>query len=191
MLSRGGKSLCKDHCAPTRSHDRRIATHRHVLYVVGVTGTVEIFIASSLLLRYISGLHRSPSPIRRVVYIQLTRDIRLRKLVAGETKPSRRRARRTLFSTSWKDLICARAVINYYVERTELSCKSSIITAIVSFCIYLVFRRKYAEEFETPVADSRQQAAIYNRHFWFIAKYVEIWWRGCASIKLPQSKNIS
>jgi len=45
MLSRGGKSLCKDHCAPTRSHDRRIATHRHVLYVVGVTGTVEIFIS--------------------------------------------------------------------------------------------------------------------------------------------------
>lgn len=58
MLSRGGKSLRRDHCAPTRSHDRRIATHRRrVLCVVGVTGTVEIFIDSSLLLRYISELH--------------------------------------------------------------------------------------------------------------------------------------
>jgi len=35
MLSREGKSLCKDHCAPTRSHDRRIATHRRrVLCVI-------------------------------------------------------------------------------------------------------------------------------------------------------------
>lgn len=33
MLSRGGKSLRRDHCAPTRSHDCHIATHRRRLFM--------------------------------------------------------------------------------------------------------------------------------------------------------------
>lgn len=92
MLSRRGKSLRKDHCAPMRSHDRRIATYRRrVLYVVGVTGAVEIFIGSSLLLRYISGLHWSPrlgEDIHRGARVNArisVRDVRLRGLVADET----------------------------------------------------------------------------------------------------------
>jgi len=114
MLSRGGKSLRKDHCAPTRSHDRRIATHRRrVPCVIGVTGTVEIFIGSSLLLRYVSVLQYYIGPlsfllIRRgglniEVWVNArisARDVRLRAswLPTEQTATMTRTMYNTLFS---------------------------------------------------------------------------------------------
>lgn len=123
MLSQGGKSLRRHHCAPMRSHDCRIATHRRrVLCVVGVTGTVEIFIGDRhyyyvTYRDYIGPLRLGGSIQARVNARISVRDVRLRELVVGETnhhdKPY---ARYTLFSRVLVEEHDGRSrVINYYV----------------------------------------------------------------------------
>lgn len=131
MLSRGGKSLRKDHCAPMRSHDRRIATHRHrVLCVVGVTGAVEIFIGSLLLLYYISTLHWSPRLGEgvRTPGLELTRGWACKTCNSAGWSPARQTSsrRNTLFSRVVKEHdMRSYAIVNYYVARIELSRGSS------------------------------------------------------------------
>lgn len=88
--------------------------------------------------------------------------IRLRDLVAGETNHYDDAMYIVRVRRIGLDMR-SRAVINYYVARTELSRRSSILTAIVSFRIYILSFDGNVEELQTPVADSRQQATVYTR----------------------------
>lgn len=66
--------------------------------------------------------------------------IRLRDLVAGETNyHDDARDVHCSLSRRIEELDMRSRIINYYVARIELSRRSSIVTAIVSFRVYLVF----------------------------------------------------